>query len=125
MIKIHGAETETGVRVMIYPKGEFVEAIWFSDMKGCCGIIVIKDEETKEKKIMIGVVPGQNEEADLRHIKEWGTEITPGVQKHILRVQTQDWGNEIYRLQKEYSELKAKLDKLIPLEVIERLKEAF
>lgn len=56
---------------------------WFSGMTGMLGIVTGEDEMTGEKKAYIGVVDGQDEEADTERIRQLGSPVSAAVLSEI------------------------------------------
>lgn len=52
-----------------------MKAIWFTTTKGLIGIVVIRDEITKENKAYIGIGNGENEIQDMETISQWGAKF--------------------------------------------------
>lgn len=55
-----------------------IESIWFTHQTQCVGIVVAECEVTKQRKAYIGVGKGDDEQADIHSILNWGAKLTPG-----------------------------------------------
>ena len=45
---------------------------WFTNSKGTVGIVFTEDPITKKREAYISAVDGNDEETDIKFIKEWG-----------------------------------------------------
>lgn len=55
---------------------QITKVFWFTDTRGCFGIVTGKDEVTGEKKAYIGHASGVSEDADAKYIAENGAKIS-------------------------------------------------
>jgi hypothetical protein len=55
---------------------EIIDALWFSNPRGCYGVALVKDTITGERKAYIGPCGGNNEKLDALYIKENGAKVT-------------------------------------------------
>jgi|SRR6185503_1862871 len=61
-----------------------LKAHWFTDTRGCFGVVVGVDENTGKKKAYIGHAQGISEDADTKFIAEQGSKLTLEGLKAIL-----------------------------------------
>ncbi len=45
-----------------------IETLWFSNIAGCIGIVVIEEDVTGDRKAYIGPISGTDEKADTEQI---------------------------------------------------------
>ena len=58
---------------------------WFSNVKGCIGIVLYEDNSGKERA-SISVVDGIDEEADARFIMQWGAKFPVSAAKKLIQI---------------------------------------
>lgn len=54
-----------------------IDALWFVNPRGACGLVVGEDEKTGERVAKAGVVYGLDEKVDAADILDTGTVISP------------------------------------------------
>lgn len=68
---------------------KIVDKLWFTNMKGTLGIVVLEEDITNERKAYIGVVSGNDEKADTEDIISWGNkfdvETLDRLEHHLCR----------------------------------------
>lgn len=52
-----------------------LDSMWFTSMKGTCGMVLAEDEVTGKKRLYAGVVSGLDQSGDERDILSWGNKI--------------------------------------------------
>jgi hypothetical protein len=52
-----------------------IETMWFTNIKGCIGIVIVEEDVTGDRKAYIGPVPGADEKADTDEIISWGNKF--------------------------------------------------
>ena len=52
-----------------------IETLWFTNLKGCIGIVVVEEDVTGDRKAYIGVVDGLNEQTDREALLAWGNKF--------------------------------------------------
>ena len=62
-----------------------IDTLWFSNMKGNAGIVIIEEDGTGDRKAYIGVVPGEDEGADTEAIVAWGNRFSLDTARRIVR----------------------------------------
>lgn len=62
---------------------EIIDTVWFAG-KDCIGIVVGKDEITKERKGYIGVSKSGDEKADIEYIAKTGSKVNPVLLQGIV-----------------------------------------
>lgn len=60
-----------------------IEALWFTDLDGCVGIVVVEEDITSDRKAYIGPASGTNEKTDTEQILAWGCKFSLGT---VLRL---------------------------------------
>lgn len=64
-----------------------IEALWFTNMSGTTGIVVIEEDNTNDRRAYIGSVSGLNEKDDIDTIISFGNPFPPDTIKglwHLL-----------------------------------------
>lgn len=65
---------------------KIIETLWFNGFKGSVGIVVVEEDNTKDRKAYIGVISGENEKLDIDSIIGWGQPFTIDIAKRIVRL---------------------------------------
>ena len=53
-----------------------IDTLWFTNINGTVGIVIIEEDVTGDRKAYIGTVPGENEKADAEAIIAWGNKFS-------------------------------------------------
>lgn len=69
-----------------------IETLWFTNMNGCIGIVVIEEDVTGDRKAYIGPVPGTDEETDTEAIIAWGNKFSLDTAQRIEHYLTKGAG---------------------------------
>ncbi len=64
---------------------KILATIWFTGRYGHCGIVLVEDILTGDRKAYLGVHTGTDEERDRDLIAYGGVELTAGVLERVLR----------------------------------------
>ena len=62
-----------------------IEKIWFTNIKGTAGLVIIEEDVTHDRKGYIGVVDGEDEEADTQSLLAWGQKFSLRFAEDIAR----------------------------------------
>jgi hypothetical protein len=62
---------------------KIIDAIWFTQLNGCIGIVLTEDEVTKMRKAYIGTGRGNDEGSDAKIIQMHGGKVSPVLFKKI------------------------------------------
>jgi len=65
-----------------------IDSLWFTNLDGCIGIIVIEEDITGDRKAYIGPASGKDEKADTEAILAWGNKFSLDVTERIHRYLT-------------------------------------
>lgn len=71
-----------------------IDRIWFSNMKGTCGIVVIEEDNTHDRKGYIGVVEGKDEDLDTEDLLSWGLSFSLGTAERLAATLTQPFKSD-------------------------------
>lgn len=63
-----------------------IDALWFTNQRGTCGLVVGEDEKTGARKAFIGVVYGFDEKTDAQDVLETGTQVAPLALKGVVTI---------------------------------------
>ena len=61
-----------------------IDSLWFTNLDGCIGIIVIEEDITGDRKAYIGPASGEDEKADTEKILAWGNKFSIDTAERIL-----------------------------------------
>jgi len=53
-----------------------IDTLWFTNMKGTVGIVILEEDVTGDRKAYIGVVDGLNEQTDREALLAWGNKFS-------------------------------------------------
>ena len=53
-----------------------IETLWFTNLDGCIGIVVVEEDVTGDRKAYIGPASGTDEKADTEQILAWGNKFS-------------------------------------------------
>ena len=65
-----------------------IETLWFANLCGTTGIVILEEDVTGDRKAYIGSVPGKDEKADTHAIIAWGNKFSYDTIKRIQRFLT-------------------------------------
>lgn len=65
---------------------KIIETLWFNGFKGSAGIVVAEEEITKARVAYIGVISGEDVEADVDSIISFGQPLPLDTAKRIVRL---------------------------------------
>lgn len=69
-----------------------IERLWFTNLNGCIGIVVIEEDITGDRKAYIGSASGTDEKADTKQVLAWGNKFsldTTHRLRHLLTEKTE------------------------------------
>lgn len=69
-----------------------IETLWFSNIFGCVGVVVVEEDITADRKAYIGAAPGFNENADIDAIISDGNPFSLETIKRLQRLLTKKKG---------------------------------
>jgi len=49
-----------------------IDSLWFTNMKGTVGIVILEEDVTGDRKAYIGMVEGLDEQTDREALLAWG-----------------------------------------------------
>ena len=53
-----------------------IESLWFTNLDGCIGIVVVEEDVTGDRKAYIGPASGTDKRADTEQISAWGNKFS-------------------------------------------------
>lgn len=53
-----------------------IETLWFTNIKGTAGIVILEEDVTGDRKAYIGVVDGLNAQTDREALLAWGNKFS-------------------------------------------------
>jgi len=62
-----------------------IDSMWFTNIHGTVGIVIIEEDVTGDRKAYIGVVPGEDKKADTEAIIAWGNKFSLNTAQRIER----------------------------------------
>jgi len=63
---------------------KIIDALWFTNIDGCIGIIVIEEDVTGDRKAYIGSARGKDQKVDTEKILAWGNKFSIDTAERIL-----------------------------------------
>jgi len=66
-----------------------IEVVWFTNSRGCYGIVVGESELTKERKAFISLVSGNDEVSDTQYALEYGAVFPVQMAQRLVELLTQ------------------------------------
>ena len=61
-----------------------IDSLWFTNIKGTVGIVILEEDVTGDRKAYIGVVSGEDEKADTETIIAWGNKLSLDTAQRIV-----------------------------------------
>ncbi|MBA7567483.1 hypothetical protein ES708_09195 [subsurface metagenome] len=65
-----------------------IDTMFFTNVDGCIGIVVVEEDVTGDRKAYIGSVDGTNEKANTGAIMAWGNKLSLDAVQKIERLLT-------------------------------------
>ena len=53
-----------------------IDTLWFTNIKGTAGLVILEEDVTGDRKAYIGVVDGLNEQTDREALLAWGNRFS-------------------------------------------------
>ncbi len=63
---------------------KIIETLWFNSFGGTVGIVIVEEDNTKDRKAYIGSASGTNESADTDHIINFGLPFSLDTAKRMV-----------------------------------------
>lgn len=60
-----------------------IDTLWFTNINGTVGIVIIEEDVTGDRKAYIGSVSGEDEKADTESLLAWGNKLSLDTFKRI------------------------------------------
>ncbi|GAI87289.1 unnamed protein product [marine sediment metagenome] len=62
-----------------------IDTLWFTNLKGTAGIVILEEDVTGDRKAYIGVVDGLNEQTDREALLAWGNKFSLSTAEQIVQ----------------------------------------